>query len=72
MSQEPDSIAEGQRAYQDWRRDFLADPENRRICEEEVRKKDCGCGCGISPGSGPPPTRGGRAHGRFSGTGGPH
>jgi len=33
-------IAEGQRAYEEWRDNFLADPENRRIYEEEAAKKD--------------------------------
>ena len=33
-------IAEGQRAYEEWRDSFLADPENRRIYEEEAAKKD--------------------------------
>lgn len=33
-------VAEGQRAYEEWRENFLADPENRRIYEEEAAKKD--------------------------------
>lgn len=32
-------IAEGQRAYLKWRDGFLANPENRRIYEEEAAKK---------------------------------
>lgn len=32
-------ITEGQRAYLKWRDDFLANPENRRIYEEEAAKK---------------------------------
>ena len=40
MSNERDHIAEGQQAYEGWRRDFLADPENRRVYEEEARKKE--------------------------------
>ena len=33
-------IAKGQTAYEEWRDSFLADPENRRIYEEEAAKKD--------------------------------
>lgn len=33
-------ITEGERAYRRWRDGFLADPENRRIYEEEAAKKD--------------------------------
>ena len=40
MSKERDYIAEGQQAYEGWRRDFLADPEHRRVYEEEARKKE--------------------------------
>ena len=40
MSQERDYSAEGQQVYEDWRRDFLADPEHRRVYEEEARKKE--------------------------------
>ena len=40
MSKERDYVAEGQQAYEGWRRDFLADPENRRVYEEEARKKE--------------------------------
>lgn len=32
-------IAEGQQAYLKWRDSFLANPENRRIYEEEAAKK---------------------------------
>jgi DNA-binding XRE family transcriptional regulator len=35
-----DLVAEGQHNYQEWREGFLADPENRRIYEEEAVKKD--------------------------------
>ena len=31
---------EGQRSYEEWRDNFLADPENRRTYEEEVAKKE--------------------------------
>lgn len=34
-----DQITEGQQAYQEWRSQFLADPENRAIYEEEAAKK---------------------------------
>src|SRR5438876_10343778 len=33
-------IAAGQAAYEEWRDSFLANPENRRIYEEEGAKKD--------------------------------
>ena len=39
MNERRDYIAEGERAYEDWRAGFLADTENRRIYEEESRKK---------------------------------
>ncbi len=35
-----DYNAEGRQAYLDWRDGFLADPEHRRIYEEEAAKKD--------------------------------
>src|SRR5438309_7002517 len=31
---------DGARAYEEWRDKFLADPENRRIYEEEAAKKE--------------------------------
>src|SRR3972149_6880202 len=42
MATEPkrDYTAEGRRAYEEWRDGFLADPENRKIYEEEAAKKD--------------------------------
>jgi DNA-binding XRE family transcriptional regulator len=39
MNEKRDYLAEGQRAYEEWRDSFLADAENRRIYEEESRKK---------------------------------
>src|SRR6266542_4010692 len=33
-------ISAGERAYQEWRERFFADPENRRIYEEEAAKKE--------------------------------
>src|SRR3954462_14372920 len=35
-----DPIAAGERAYQEWREQFFADPENRRLYEEEAAKKE--------------------------------
>lgn len=35
-----DYVAEGERSYEEWRNCFLANPENRRIYEEETAKKD--------------------------------
>ena len=40
MNKERDYIAEGQQAYEGWRGSFLADPEHRRVYEEEARKKE--------------------------------
>jgi ribosome-binding protein aMBF1 (putative translation factor) len=40
MDNKRDPIADGARSYQEWRENFLADPENRRVYEEEARKKD--------------------------------
>jgi DNA-binding XRE family transcriptional regulator len=40
MSQERDYLIEGQESYEDWRDSFLANPENRRIYEEEAAKKE--------------------------------
>jgi DNA-binding XRE family transcriptional regulator len=40
MNEKRNYITEGQQAYEDWRRSFLADPERRRIYEEEARKKE--------------------------------
>lgn len=31
---------EGQKAYQDWRKEFLAEPKNRAIYDEEAAKKE--------------------------------
>ena len=33
-------ISEGHREYEEWKERFLADPENRRIYEEEAAKKE--------------------------------
>jgi predicted XRE-type DNA-binding protein len=33
-------IREGEASYQAWQETFLADPENRRIYEEEAREKE--------------------------------
>ncbi len=33
-------ISDGQRAYEEWRDTFLADPDHRRVFEEEAAKKD--------------------------------
>src|SRR5712692_3112209 len=35
-----DSISEGERAYEEWRDQILADPERRRRYEEEATKLD--------------------------------
>lgn len=35
-----DLTAEGRTAYEEWRDEFLADPKNRKIYEEEAAKKD--------------------------------
>lgn len=35
-----DLTAKGRAAYEEWRDDFLADPENRKLYEEEAAKKD--------------------------------
>jgi len=40
MEKKPDSIEEGQRAYQEWRDALLADPEFRAVYEEEAAKKE--------------------------------
>jgi len=40
VEQKRDYSAEGQRAYQEWRDNLLADPENQRIYEEEAAKKE--------------------------------
>ncbi len=41
MTEEPRThISEGQREYEEWRERFLADPENRRLYEEEAAKKE--------------------------------
>jgi HTH-type transcriptional regulator/antitoxin HipB len=40
MDEKRDYIAEGQRSYEEWRDSFLADPENRRIYEEEAAKME--------------------------------
>lgn len=40
MDEKRDYIAEGERAYEEWRDNFLADPENRRIYEEEATKME--------------------------------
>ena len=34
------AITDGERSYQEWRDRFFADPENRRIYEEEAAKKE--------------------------------
>src|SRR5947208_12303613 len=40
MEHEHDYIQEGQASYQGWRDQLLADPEARRIYEEEAAKKE--------------------------------
>lgn len=40
MDEKSDYITEGQRSYEEWRDNFLAEPENRRIYEEEAAKKE--------------------------------
>jgi DNA-binding XRE family transcriptional regulator len=40
MQKRHDSIEEGQQAYQEWRNNLLANPENRAIYEEEAAKKE--------------------------------
>jgi DNA-binding XRE family transcriptional regulator len=40
VQEKRDYIAEGEHAYKEWRDTFLADPERRRIYEEEAAKKD--------------------------------
>ncbi len=40
MKTVPDRLAEGARAYERWRDELLADPENRRLYEEEAAKSD--------------------------------
>jgi hypothetical protein len=35
-----DYIAEGEASYRAWRESFLADPEQRRLYEEEAKKKE--------------------------------
>lgn len=38
MNKQKHYISEGQRAYEEWRNSFLADPENLRLYEEEAAK----------------------------------
>ena len=40
MDKKSDYITEGHRSYEEWRDNFLAEPENRRIYEEEAAKKE--------------------------------
>jgi DNA-binding XRE family transcriptional regulator len=40
MQKRHDPIKEGQQAYQEWRNNLLANPENRAIYEEEAAKKE--------------------------------
>src|SRR2546430_7598085 len=40
MQKEPDFIEEGKRSYQRWRDNLLANPETRKIYEEEAAKKE--------------------------------
>jgi DNA-binding XRE family transcriptional regulator len=40
MQKRTDPIEEGQRAYQEWRDNLLANPEFREIYEEEAAKKE--------------------------------
>ncbi|MFH1487122.1 MAG: XRE family transcriptional regulator [Chloroflexota bacterium] len=40
MIEKRDYSAEGRRAYEELRAEFLSDPENRRIYEEEAAKKE--------------------------------
>lgn len=39
VEQKRDYLAEGEQAYQEWRDGFLADPEQRRVYQEEATKK---------------------------------
>lgn len=39
-STNPNPTEQGQRAYQEWRDRFLADPANRAVYEEEAAKKE--------------------------------
>jgi transcriptional regulator with XRE-family HTH domain len=39
MERQPNYLQEGQASYQQWRAQLLADPETRRIYEEEAAKK---------------------------------
>jgi len=39
MDERRNTIAEGQRVYEEWRDSFLADPANRRLYKEEAAKK---------------------------------
>lgn len=40
MEKEPDFVVRGQQAYKQWRDEFLANPEYRKIYEEEAAKKE--------------------------------
>jgi hypothetical protein len=40
MDTKTDYLEEGEKRYQKWREEFMADPENRRIYEEEAKKKN--------------------------------
>lgn len=40
MDEKSDYITEGQQSYEEWRENFLAEPENRRLYEEEAAKKE--------------------------------
>lgn len=40
MAEKRDFMTEGQRSFEGWRDNFLANPENRRIYEEEAAKKE--------------------------------
>lgn len=40
MNEKRNYISEGQREYEEWRTNFLSDPENRRVYEEEAAKKE--------------------------------
>jgi len=40
MAEKRDYIAEGEASYQEWRDKLMADPEFRKVYEEEAAKKD--------------------------------
>lgn len=40
MTGKENHIGAGERSYESWREDFLANPENRQVYEEEAAKKE--------------------------------